>query len=63
MKKILAMLQSHTVWAGIFGAGAYLTQQPHIGIHEVLTAVSGIAGVSGGRGIVAEIAGALAAKK
>ncbi len=59
MQKILKALNSHTVWAGIFGAGAYLTQQPHIGLHEVLTAISGVAGVSGGRGIVAEIAGAL----
>lgn len=59
MKKILERLSSHTVLAAIFGAGAYLLKQPHIGPSEVLTAISGVAGVSGGRGIVTQIADAL----
>lgn len=62
MQKILKMLSSHTVWAGIFGAGAYLMKQPHIGPSEVLTAISGVSAVSGGRGIVSQIADALAKK-
>lgn len=45
----MEILKSKTVWAAVFGAVAYILNQPHVGSQEVITAVSGVLGVIGVR--------------
>lgn len=38
MERIKALAKSKTVWGALFGAGAWIISQPHVGVIEVLQA-------------------------
>lgn len=47
--KSLTLLKSKLVWGAVLAAGAWLLNQPHIGIVEVVQALGGVIAAAGTR--------------
>lgn len=49
MRRLTILLRSKTVWGAVFTAGAWLAQQPKIGVAQVVQAVGMVLSAAGVR--------------
>lgn len=49
MNRLVVLLRSKTVWGAILASGAWLAQQPHLGIAEIVQALGMVLSAAGFR--------------
>lgn len=49
LARLIVLVKSKTVWGAVFASGAWLAQQPHLGIAEIVQALGMVLSAAGVR--------------